>query len=102
MNNSGNCPWGGVLARFYGPGVRVLNSFLSGWCGIRPSKNCPGGWSGLELTDTLFIYVSLKKVISEIVPVWLKNQDQCVDMGEGGLCVEWIIRGELIHGVTHV
>ena len=45
---------------------------------------------------------SLKKVISEIVPVWLKNQDQCVDMGEGGLCVEWIIRGGLIHGVTHV
>ena len=38
----GIMPGGGVLARFYRPG---------GW-GIRPSKNCPGGWSGLELTDT--------------------------------------------------
>ena len=44
-----------------GPGVRVLNSFLPRWWGIRPSKNCPGGWSGLELTDTLFIYVLIKK-----------------------------------------
>ena len=67
------------------------------------SKNCPEGWSRLELTDTLFIYVLIKKkVISEIVPLWLKNQDQCVDMGERGLCVEWIIRGGLIHGVTDV
>ena len=43
---------------------------------------------------------SLKKVISEIIPLWLKNQDQCVDMGGGGgggggLCVEWIIQGGL-------
>ena len=45
---------------------------------------------------------SLKKVISEIVPLWLKNQYQCVDMGEGDLCMEWIIRGGLIHGVTDV
>ena len=37
------------------------NSFQPGWWGIRPSKNCPRGWSGLELTDTLFIYVLIKK-----------------------------------------
>ena len=24
--------------------------------------------------------------MSEIVPLWLKNQDQCVDMGEGLMC----------------
>ena len=40
--------------------------------------------------------------IDEIIPLWLKNQDQCVDMGEGGLCMEWIIQGGLIHGVTDV
>ena len=39
----------------------VLNSFLPRGWGIRPSKNCPGvllgegGWSGLELTDTLIV-----------------------------------------------
>ena len=27
---------------------------------------------------------SLRKVISEIIPLWLKNQDQRVDMGGGG------------------
>ena len=37
----------------------VLNSFCPGGWGIRPSKKLPrgfargGGWSGLELTDTL-------------------------------------------------
>ena len=30
----------------------VLNSFLPRGWGIRPSKTYPGGWSGLELTDT--------------------------------------------------
>ena len=34
----------------------VLNAFLPGGWGIRPSKNCPGGWSGLELTDTLHVH----------------------------------------------
>ena len=28
--------------------------FVRGW-GIRPSKKLPGGWSGLELTDTLVL-----------------------------------------------
>ena len=33
---------------------------------------------------------SLKKFISEIVPLWLKNRNQCVDM-----------RGGLTHGVGY-
>ena len=39
----------------------VLNSFLPGWWGIRPLKKLPGegGWSGLELTDTLQIAIYL-------------------------------------------
>ena len=43
-----NAPGGGVLARFYG---RFELFLPRGW-GIRPSKKLPGGWSGLELTDT--------------------------------------------------
>ena len=36
-----------------------MNSFFARGWGIRPTKNCPGvfpggGWSGLELTDTLW------------------------------------------------
>ena len=43
----------GFLLIFIGPReVGVLNSLCPG-VGIRPSKNCPGGWSGLELIDTL-------------------------------------------------
>ena len=50
-------PRGGVLTRFYRPGGGGFELFFpEGW-GIRPSKKClgvfPGGWSGLELTDTL-------------------------------------------------
>ena len=48
-----NAPGGGVLARFYRPGVGALNSFLPGGGLFAHQKNCPGGWSGLELTDTL-------------------------------------------------
>ena len=53
-----NAPGGGVLARFYKPRVGGLNSFLPGGVGNSPIKKiapgfCPGGWSGLELTDTL-------------------------------------------------
>ena len=33
--------------------MEVLNSFLPRGWGIRQSKKLPGGWSGLELTDTL-------------------------------------------------
>ena len=43
---------GGVLARFYRPGGGGFEHFLSGGWGIRLSKKLPGGWSGLELTDT--------------------------------------------------
>ena len=32
----------------------VLTPFFPGGWGIRPSKKVPGGWSGLELTDTLY------------------------------------------------
>ena len=49
-----NDPGGGALARFYRPRGWVFELFCcSGGWGIRPSKSCPGGWSGLELTDTL-------------------------------------------------
>ena len=46
----------GFQLAFIGPGG--LNSFLPGGWGIRPPKILPGGfarggWSGLELTDTL-------------------------------------------------
>ena len=51
-------PQGGVLARFYRPGGGCFELFFAWGWGIRPSKKlpegfCPGGWSGLELTDTL-------------------------------------------------
>ena len=36
---------------FYRPGGEGLNSFHPGG-GNSPIKNCPGGWSGLELIDT--------------------------------------------------
>ena len=39
-------PRGGVLARFYRPGGR---GFELSFC----PEVLPGGWSGLELTDTL-------------------------------------------------
>ena len=52
-------PGEGVLARFHRPGgVGVLNSFFARGWRIRPSKNARGGWSGLELTDTLVFKIS--------------------------------------------
>ena len=49
-------PRGGVFAHFIGLGVGILNSFLVWGWETRLSKNCPGvlpgGWSGMELTDT--------------------------------------------------
>ena len=49
-------PGVGFLARFYRPGGGLLNSFCPG-VGNSPVKKiawgfAPGGWSGLELTDT--------------------------------------------------
>ena len=48
---------------------------------------------------------SFKKFISEIVPLWLKNPNQCVDIGGGGGGEAYAWRGlyeGIIHGVTHV
>ena len=46
-----------MLARFYRPGGRGFElSFCPGVENPRIKKNCPGGWSGLELTDTLTIF----------------------------------------------
>ena len=58
VNNGEKCPRGGVLSRIYRPGGGVLNFFFARGWGIRPSKKiargfCPGGWSGLELSDTI-------------------------------------------------
>ena len=60
-------PEGGVLARFYRPGgggFELLS--CPGGGEFAHQKNClgfcPGGWSGLELTDTL---LRLKHVIQE-------------------------------------
>ena len=61
VNNWGKYPGGGVLARFYRPGESGFElSFCPGG-GICPSKKLPrgfagGGWSGLELTDTLIFW----------------------------------------------
>ena len=43
-----------------GPGMRVLNSFSPRWWGIRPSKNCPEGWSHLELMKSYLFGSKLK------------------------------------------
>ena len=42
----------------------VLNAFSvpGGW-EFAHQKNCPGGWSGLELTDTLPMYERLSSVL---------------------------------------
>ena len=49
-----NCHGGGVLARFFSPGVGISHYLCARGWGIRPFKKFPGrGWSGLELTDTL-------------------------------------------------
>ena len=51
-------PGGGVLARFYRPGGGGFELlFCPGGGEFAHQKNCPGGWSGLELTDTLFFIV---------------------------------------------
>ena len=44
----------GFLLVFIGPRVGVLNSFFARGVGNSPiKKNCPGRWSGLELTDNI-------------------------------------------------
>ena len=46
-------PGGGDLARFYRPGGGGFEHlFCPGGGEFAHQKNCPGGWSGLELTDT--------------------------------------------------
>ena len=54
VDNWEKCPRGGVLARFYRPrggGFELL--VCPGGGEFAHQKNCPGGWSGLELADTL-------------------------------------------------
>ena len=41
VNNRGNCPRGGVLARFCRPGGGGFELFLPGGRGIRPPKKSP-------------------------------------------------------------
>ena len=54
LNNREKCPQGWGLAVFIGSGVEVLNSFFPGVGEFaHQTENCPGGWSGFELTDTL-------------------------------------------------
>ena len=54
VNNRGKCPRGGVLRRFYMPGGGGFELFFAWGVGNSPIKKiAPGGWSGLELTDTL-------------------------------------------------
>ena len=87
-----------------GPGVRVLHSFLPRWWGIRQSKNCPGGWSGLELTDTLFIYVLiyLKTLYLKLYLFGSKIGINVLIWGGGGLMHGVDYTRGLIHGVTHM
>ena len=56
-NHEENAPEGGILARFYRPGGGGFELFFGlGGGEFAHQKNawgfCPGGWSGLELTDT--------------------------------------------------
>ena len=48
VNNCGKCPRGGVLARFIGPGVGVLNFLFAQGVGNSPIKKLPGvlPWGG--------------------------------------------------------
>ena len=53
-----NAPGGGVLARFYRPGDWGFELFFCPGGGEFAHQKvargfCPGGWSGLELTDSL-------------------------------------------------
>ena len=48
-------PRGGVLARFYRPGGGSFELFLPLGGRNLPIKKIAWGWSGLELTDALFL-----------------------------------------------
>ena len=51
-------PQGGVLARFYRPGVEGFELlFFLGGGEFAHQKIARGGWSGLELTDTLLLAI---------------------------------------------
>ena len=57
-------PSGGVLARFIGPGGGGFELLFSPGGGkFIHQKNCPGGWSGLELTHTLRIHYRVKGTV---------------------------------------
>ena len=77
-----------------GLGVRVLNSFCPGGGEFAHQKIAQGNgqaWNRLIHYSSMF---SLKKFISEIVPLWLKNRNQCVKIGgRGGGEGEGLMRG---------
>ena len=54
MNNREKCPGDGVLGRLYRPGGGGFELlFCPGGGEFAHKKIAQGGWSGLELTDTL-------------------------------------------------
>ena len=68
-----HCPGGGVFARFFFPrGRDFALSLCPGGGEFALSKNSPGvcpgggGWSGLELTDTLFDYDAHHNVLAKV------------------------------------
>ena len=78
VNNREKCPLGGVLGRFLGPGVGVSNSFFARGVGNSPLKKLPvgfarGGWSGLELTDTLAEYRSFLRILVKNLTITLQQ-----------------------------
>ena len=81
----------GFSSIFIGPGVGVLNFPFAWGCGICSSKIawgfCLGGWSGLELTDTL----GFKNPVYDQNFYWgtgvvdgRDNSKRCLKWGGGG------------------
>ena len=81
---------GGVLAHFYGPRGEGLELFFAQVVGNSPIKKFPRGdgqaWNRLIHYSSMF---SLKKFISEIVPLWLKNRNQWILGGGVGGTYAW-------------
>ena len=57
--------WG--FSSFLARGVGVLNSFFPRGGEFAHQKNCPGGWSGLELTDTQRTRIIPKENVIDII-----------------------------------
>ena len=60
---------------FIGPAGGVLTLFCWEW-GIGASKSCPGGWSGLELTDKL----QTCKIIDSIIEITMRTSWLCYQL----------------------